>query len=65
MNIIFCTYLANDTSKEPLNIVMKVTECNGSPVAKLSDTSGKGMCRDEDYVDYLKRCIGWRMSHED
>ena len=59
------TYFSNDTSKEPLNIVMKVTECNGGPVAKLSDSPGKVMCRDAQYVDYLKRCIDWRMSRED
>lgn len=57
------TYLANDAGVEPLNIVMKVTECNGSPVAKLSDTPGKGMCRDNGYVDYLNRTIKWRMEH--
>ena len=58
------TYLANDTQIEPLNIVMKVTECNGSPVAKISDTPGKGMCRDNEYVDYLNRAIKWRLDHE-
>lgn len=57
------TYLANDTSEKSLNIVMKVTECNGSPVAKLSDVEGKGMCRDSEYVDYLHRTISWRMNH--
>lgn len=58
------TYLANDTNVNPLNIVMKVTECNGLPVAKLSDVPGKGMCRDNEYVDYLNRCIKWRLTHE-
>jgi len=58
------TYLANDTDVEPLNIVMKVTECNGLPVAKISDVAGKGMCRDNEYVDYLNRCISWRLRHE-
>lgn len=58
------TYLSNDTDVEPLNIVMKVTECNGNPVAKISDTPGKGMCRDNQYIDYLTRCINWRMEHE-
>lgn len=57
------TYLANDTDVAPLNIVMKVTECNGSPVAKLSDVPGKGMCRDDEYVEYLKRTIKWRLEH--
>ena len=57
------TYIANDTDAEPLNIVMKVTDCNGQDVAKLSDTDGKGMCKNPDYVHYLKRCIDWRMTH--
>lgn len=59
------TYIANDTDVEPLNIVMKVTDCNGYDVAKLSDTEGKGMCKNPDYVHYLKRCIDWRMNHDD
>ncbi len=58
------TYIANDTYAEPLNIVMKVTECNGGPVAKISDTAGKGMCKDQEYVDYLQRAIDWRLNHE-
>ena len=58
------TYIANDTCVPPLNIVMKTTFCNGMDVAKLSDVEGKGMCKDADYVDYLRRCINWRMEHE-
>lgn len=58
------TYLSNDTCMEPLNIVMKVTACNGCDVAKISDCEGKGMCKSVDYVDYLQRCIDWRMEHE-
>ncbi len=58
------TYVANDTEVPALNIVMKTTECNGQDVAKISDTEGKGMCKNPDYVDYLKRCIDWRMKHE-
>ena len=58
------TYLSNDTHVEPLNIVMKVIECNGQPVAKISDTAGKGMCKDAEYVEYLQRCIDWRMKRE-
>ena len=57
------TWLSNDCGVVPLNIVMKVTEANGQPVAKISDASGKGMCKDESYVDYLKRTINWRMNH--
>ena len=48
----------------PLNIVCKMTECNGLPVAKLSDTPSKIMCRDNEYVNYLQRCIDWRLRHE-
>lgn len=58
------TFLSNDTDVPSLNIVMKVTECNGKPVAKLSDIDGKGMSRDANYVEYLKRCIDWRLRHE-
>ena len=58
------TYLANDTKVPALNIVMKTTFCNGQDVAKISDTEGKGMCRNEEYVEYLKRTIKWRMEHE-
>ena len=58
------TYIANDTCVPPLNIVMKTTACNGQDVAKISDVAGKGMCKNPDYVDYLQRCIDWRMQHE-
>lgn len=58
------TYLANDTEVNPLNIVMKTTACNGMDVAKISDTSGKGMCKNPEYVEYLKRCIDWRGNSE-
>ena len=58
------TYIANDTCEEALNIVMKTTACNGMDVAKISDTPGKEMCKNEDYVDYLTRCINWRLEHD-
>ncbi len=58
------TYISNDTDVRPLNIVMKVTRCNGQDVAKVSDTPGKGMCKNQDYVDYLERSIRWRMENE-
>lgn len=58
------TYLANDTEVPALNIVMKTTFCNGQDVAKLSDVEGKGMCKNEDYINYLRRTIKWRMEHE-
>ncbi len=59
------TYISNDTDVPPLNIVMKTTACNGQDVAKISDTPGKGMCRNPAYEKYLMRCIDWRMTHID
>lgn len=58
------TYIANDTEVPALNIVMKTTLCNGCDVAKISDVEGKSMCKSEEYVHYLNRCIEWRMNHE-
>ena len=58
------TYIANDTMVPALNIVMKTTFCNGQDVAKLSDVEGKGMCKNQEYVDYLRRTIDWRLAHE-
>lgn len=57
------TYISNDTCVKPLNIVMKVTKCNGQDVAKISDTPGKGMCKNPEYVEYLQRCINWRINN--
>lgn len=57
------TYISNDTDMPALNIVMKTTKCNGTDVAKISDVPGKGMCKNQDYVDYLNRTITWRMEH--
>ncbi|MCY1212317.1 Nicotinate phosphoribosyltransferase 2 [compost metagenome] len=39
---------------EPMNIVIKMTACNGQPVAKISDEAGKTQFRDENFVAYLK-----------
>lgn len=58
------TFISNDTDEEPLNIVMKTTKCNGMDVAKISDVAGKGMCKNPDYVDYLNRCIDYRMKND-
>ena len=48
------TNLTNDVGPTPLNIVMKLTRCNGQPVAKLSDSPGKTMCDDETFLAYLR-----------
>ncbi|MBM0105996.1 nicotinate phosphoribosyltransferase [Steroidobacter sp. S1-65] len=49
------TDLSNDMGVPALNIVMKLTECNGQPVAKLSDTPGKTLCSDETFLAYLRQ----------
>ncbi len=49
------TNLSNDMGLIPLNIVMKLTACNGQPVAKLSDSPGKTMCNDETFLAYLRQ----------
>ncbi|MFN0005365.1 MAG: nicotinate phosphoribosyltransferase [Burkholderiaceae bacterium] len=49
------TNLTNDLGYEPLQIVIKMVQCNGQPVAKLSDTPSKNMCTDEKYLAYLRQ----------
>ena len=58
------TFVSNDTYEEALNIVIKLQYVNGRPVAKLSDDLGKAMCRDEDYLGYLKRSVQFRLERE-
>lgn len=58
------TFISNDTNVPALNIVMKTTKCNGMDVAKISDIAGKSMCKNPDYVDYLNRCIEYRMNND-
>ena len=58
------TFCSNDTSEKPLNIVIKLQTVNGRAVAKLSDSPGKSMCRDEEYLEYLKRSVAFRMERE-
>ena len=55
------TYLSNDTNVEPLNIVIKLQYVNDHPVAKLSDVPGKTMCQDENYTEYLKNAVNYRL----
>lgn len=49
------TNLTNDLGPKSINIVLKMISCNGSPVAKISDSDGKTMCKDETYLSYLKQ----------
>ncbi len=55
------TFISNDTCENALNIVIKLQYVNDRPVAKLSDTPGKAMCRDEEYLEYLKRSVDFRL----
>lgn len=61
------TFLANDmgdwhnaqgAAYEPLSMVVKMTECNGSPVAKISDEPEKAMCEDPFFLMNLKQRFG-------
>jgi len=52
------TNLTNDLGYEPLNIVIKMTECNGQPVAKVSDSPGKTISKDARYLAYLRQVFG-------
>ncbi|WP_193131535.1 nicotinate phosphoribosyltransferase [Enterobacter asburiae] len=42
---------------KPLNIVIKLVECNGKPVAKLSDSPGKTICHDKAFVRALHKAF--------
>lgn len=49
------TNLTNDfPGVKPLSIVMKMSRCNGYPVAKISDDAEKVMCDDPVFLEYLK-----------
>ena len=58
------TFITNDTLTEPLNIVIKLQYVNGNPVAKLSDTPGKAMCQDDEYLKYLRNAVTFRLNRE-
>jgi len=53
------TNLTNDLGVPSLSIVMKLVQCNGLPVAKLSDDKGKTMCEDKEFLDYLKKVYNY------
>jgi nicotinate phosphoribosyltransferase len=38
---------------------------NDRPVAKLSDSPGKEMCLDRDYLVYLRRSVDFRLHRAD
>lgn len=51
------TYLTNDCGFIAPQIVMKMVECNGQPVAKVPDSPGKQMCEDDEFLEYFKKVI--------
>jgi nicotinate phosphoribosyltransferase len=48
------THLTNNWGTPALNIVIKMVKCNDQPVAKISNSPGKGMCESPEFVSYLK-----------
>jgi nicotinate phosphoribosyltransferase len=52
------TNLTNDLGTPTLNIVMKLVECNGQPVAKLSDSPSKALSTDATFLAYLRQVFG-------
>ena len=51
------TYLTNDCGFIAPQIVIKLVEVNGQPVAKMPDSAGKGMCEDLSFAGYLNNVI--------
>ncbi|HFC8517815.1 nicotinate phosphoribosyltransferase [Neisseria weaveri] len=49
------TNLTNDFGHTTLNIVLKLVECNGQSVAKLSDSPGKTMTDNDTFLAYLRQ----------
>lgn len=49
------TNLTNDLGHTTLNIVLKLVECNGQSVAKLSDSPGKTMTDNDTFLAYLRQ----------
>jgi nicotinate phosphoribosyltransferase len=52
------TNLTNDLGYPGLDIVIKMTQCNGQAVAKISDNRHKSICSDMAYYSYLKKVFG-------
>jgi len=51
------TNLTHDTGVKPVNIVIKMTECNGQPVVKLSDSPGKVVSTDQNYLAWVRQAF--------
>ena len=57
------TFLSNDTDVGALNIVMKVIKANGYPTCKLTDNPEKAMGDNQEYIDFVKRSVDWRIRY--
>jgi len=56
------THITNDFPEfKALQLVLKMVTCNGRPVAKISNTTGKTMSNDDGYVQYLKDTFNKRV----
>jgi nicotinate phosphoribosyltransferase len=51
------TYFTNDCGFIAPQIVIKMVDCYGRPVSKVSDSAGKGMCEDGEFDHWLRRVI--------
>jgi len=51
------TNLTHDTGVDPINIVIKMTGCNGQPVVKLSDSPGKIVSTDQAYLAWVRQAF--------
>ncbi|MFI4937627.1 MAG: nicotinate phosphoribosyltransferase [Candidatus Berkiellales bacterium] len=49
------TNLTNDVGYDPLDIVIKMIGTNHKPVVKISDSKGKIVCSDENYLKHVKQ----------
>jgi nicotinate phosphoribosyltransferase len=56
-------YISDGIEYQPLSIVVKMAECNGRPVAKISDEPEKAMCEDELFLTSLKQSFGLLHQH--
>lgn len=51
------TNITHDTGTDPINIVIKMTRCNGQPVVKLSDSPGKVVSTDQHYLAWVRQAF--------
>ncbi|MDF7671094.1 nicotinate phosphoribosyltransferase [Orbaceae bacterium ESL0721] len=52
-----CDIPALTVNTDPLNIVIKLVECNGQAVAKLSDSPGKTISQDKTFINQLRQAF--------